>query len=206
MILKKKIPHLVLASTSKYRAEILQRLQIRFTVEKPDADETPLDHESPAATAERLAVLKARSVQRLCGGHQSALTETLIIGSDQVADLNGRQLGKPGTRERAVEQLRLMRGQLVIFHTALALLNANTGRLQSIVVPTTVQLRQYSDDEIIYYLDHEDALDCAGSAKSEGLGAALIARMTSDDPTALIGLPLLALIDMLSAEGVQVLQ
>ena len=123
-----------------------------------------------------------------------------------MADLNGTQIGKPGTRERAVAQLQSMRGQSLVFHTALALINAKTGVLQSAVVPTTVVFRNVSDTEINFYLDHENALDCAGSAKSEGLGAALIAKMTSDDPTALIGLPLLALVAMLKNEGVEVLE
>ncbi len=131
--------------------------------------------------------------------------QALIIGSDQVADLDGRQIGKPGTRERAREQLRTMRGRTLLFHTALALVNVASGREQLRVVPTTVCFRPYSDNEIEYYLDHESALDCAGSAKSEGLGAALIASMSSEDPTALVGLPLLSLVEMLSAEGLQVL-
>ena len=193
--MKKKI---ILASTSRYRAELLGRLQLTFDTVRPDADETPLAGETPAATALRLAVLKAHSVA-------SRFPETLIIGSDQVADLGGSQIGKPGTRERASAQLRSMRGQTLVFHTALALLDATSGRVQSRIVPTIVKFRIYSDAEIETYLDRESALDCAGSAKSEGLGAALIASMASDDPTALIGLPLLALVDMLAAEGVKVL-
>jgi septum formation protein len=195
LILKKKI---VLASTSIYRAELLGRLQLPFETVRPDADETPVVGETPAATALRLALLKARSVAR-------RFPDTLIIGSDQVADLAGSHIGKPGTRDRAREQLRRMRGQTLIFHTAVALLDAASGREQGRIVATTVQFRVFSDAQIEIYLDREPALDCAGSAKSEGLGAALIAKMNSDDPTALIGLPLLSLIDMLAAEGVAVL-
>ncbi len=195
LILKKKI---ILASTSRYRAELLARLQLAFETARPDVDETPLPEETPASTALRLAHLKAHSIA-------TRFPQSLIIGSDQVADLDGRQIGKPGTRERARAQLVSMRGRTLVFHTALALLDAASGREQSRIVPTTVRFRTYSDVEIENYLDRESALDCAGSAKSEGLGAALIASMTSEDPTALIGLPLLALIDMLTAEGVQVL-
>ena len=195
LILKKKI---VLASTSSYRADLLGRLQLPFETVRPDADETPISGEAPDATALRLAVRKARSV-----AHR--FPDALIIGSDQVADLAGTQIGKPGTRERAREQLRSIRGHTLMFHTALALLNTASGHEQSRIIPTTVKFRVYSDAEIESYLEREAALDCAGSAKSEGLGAALIASMTSDDPTALIGLPLLALIDMLDAEGVKVL-
>ncbi len=200
LILKKKI---ILASTSRYRAELLQRLQLPFTVVKPDVDETPLYGESPGVTALRLAVLKAKSVASELEG---ALTDTLIIGSDQVADLNGTQIGKPGTREQAFAQLKNMRAKTLIFQTALAVVDAKSSRVQSRIVPTTVLFRDFSDAEIHYYLDHENALDCAGSAKSEGLGAALMAQMNSDDPTALIGLPLLALVEMLSTEGVKILQ
>lgn len=195
MILKKKI---ILASTSRYRAALLDRLQLAYIVCKPDVDETAHVGESPKATALRLACEKAQSVA-------SQFPDALIIGSDQVLDCAGSQLGKPGTRERAYAQLQLLRGKTVIFQTALALLNSATGQIQSRVVPTEVTLRMYSDAAIHNYLDREDALDCAGSAKSEGLGAALIARMQSDDPTALIGLPLLALIDMLALEGVEIL-
>ncbi len=198
MILKIKI---ILASTSRYRADLLKRLQIPFDAAKPAIDESPHSGESPAETALRLAIAKALVVAD--APHQAA--GTLVIGSDQVADLNGTQLGKPGTRENAIVQLQAMRGQTVIFHTAVALVHAGTRRIRSRVVPTEVTFRNYSDREIENYLDREDALDCAGSAKSEGLGAALISRMTSDDPTALIGLPLLALVDMLAEENVRVL-
>lgn len=198
MILKIKI---ILASTSRYRADLLKRLQIPFDVAKPAIDESPNAGESPAETALRLAIVKALVV----ADAPNHAADTLIIGSDQVADLNGKQLGKPGTRENAMVQLQAMRGQTVIFHTAVALVHAGSRRIYSRIVPTEVTFRDYSDYEIENYLDREDALDCAGSAKSEGLGAALISRMTSDDPTALIGLPLLALMDMLAEENIRVL-
>ena len=216
MILKIKI---ILASTSRYRAELLTRLQIPFAIVKPAVDEAFLPGESPAATALRLSIAKAIVVAESISAYSTnaasshdidypdypKLTSTLIIGSDQVADLNGQQLGKPGLRDRAKEQLQAMRGQTVIFHTALAVVHFETRRTQSLIEPTKVTFRNYSDNEIENYLDRENALDCAGSAKSEGLGAALISRMTSNDPTALIGLPLLALTEMLAKEGYRVL-
>ena len=195
MILKKKI---VLGSTSVYRAQLLTRLGLDFESVRPDADETPLEGELPAATALRLSIAKALSLRR-------TFPHTLVIGADQVADQNGVAIGKPGTRERARAQLSQMRGQTLVFQSGIALLNTDTGRMQSRVVPTTVHFREYSTQEIDNYLDRESALDCAGSAKSEGLGIALIASMQSDDPTALVGLPLIALTDMLLAEGVSVL-
>lgn len=198
MILKIKI---ILASTSRYRADLLKRLQIPFDVAKPAIDESPRGGENPADTALRLAIAKALVVADAC----NQTGDTLVIGSDQVADLNGRQLGKPGSRENAMMQLQAMCGQTVIFHTAVALVHTESRRIQSRIVATEVAFRHYSKREIENYLDREDALDCAGSAKSEGLGAALISRMTSDDPTALIGLPLIALIDMLAEENIRVL-
>lgn len=191
---------LVLASTSRYRAELLNRLQIPYAMVSPECNEAPLIGESCAETAARLAAAKARA-----GAVRSGLATGLVIGSDQVADLEGTALGKPVTRENAIRQLQKMRGKRVVFHTGIALLNIGNGRLQQAVVPTTVTMREYSDQAISHYLDRENALDCAGSAKSEGLGAALIASMTSDDPSALVGLPLLTLITMLAAEGVEVL-
>lgn len=192
---------IILASTSRYRADLLKRLQIPFDVAKPAIDESPHAGENPADTALRLAIAKALVV----ADAPNHAADTLIIGSDQVADLNGKQLGKPGTRENAMVQLQAMRGQTVIFHTAVALVHAGSRRIYSRIVPTEVTFRDYSDHEIENYLDREDALDCAGSAKSESLGAALISRMASDDPTALIGLPLLALMDMLAQENIRVL-
>jgi septum formation protein len=201
MILNNKFHKpLVLASTSRYRAELLGRLMLTFTTIAPKTDEAALLGESCEALAKRLSIAKAVAGARACG-----LEDGLVIGSDQVADLNGVALGKPGNVENAMKQLQQMRGQTVIFHTALSLHDVASGRVQSAVVPTTVVMRDYTDSEITYYLAHENALDCAGSAKSEGLGAALIARMSSDDPTALVGLPLLALCRMLHNEGLQVL-
>jgi septum formation protein len=195
LILKKKI---ILGSTSRYRAELLGRLGLDFASVSPETDETPLAGELPAATALRLAIAKARSLRE-------RFQNALIIGADQVADVNGTAIGKPGTRENAIEQLRQMRGQKLIFHSGLALLNTATGQIHSRIVATTVRFREYSNEEIENYLDRENALDCAGSAKSEGLGIALIVSMQSDDPTALVGLPLIALIEMLRVEGVSVL-
>ena len=195
MILKKKI---VLGSTSIYRAQLLARLGIDFVSANPDASELPLEGELPAATALRLAIAKARSLQQ-------KFPNSLLIGADQVADLNGIAIGKPGTRELAIKQLQQMRGQTLLFHSGLALLDTASGRIQSRIVATTVRFREYSPQEMENYLNRENALDCAGSAKSEGLGIALIASMQSDDPTALIGLPLIVLINMLQVEGVSVL-
>jgi septum formation protein len=196
LILKKKI---VLASTSRYRAELLARLQINFETVKPDCDEAPLAGETPAETAVRLALAKAMSVK-------NAVPNALIVGSDQVAELDGLAIGKPGTRPRARAQLQAMRGKRVVFHTGIAVLDtADKNKAISRLVPTSVTFRHVSDDEIDAYLDREDALDCAGSAKSEGLGIALISSMTSDDPTALVGLPLIALTDMLRELDYQVL-
>lgn len=186
---------LVLASTSAHRRTLLERLTIPFAVARPDTDETPLPGETPAATAERLAAEKARAVAR-------DWPDALIIGSDQVAHMGNEVFGKPGTEARAVEQLQRMSGQTVIFHTALALLNTRSGHIQVEGVPTSVRFRTLGDDEIRRYVAKERPLDCAGSAKSEGLGIALLDALSGDDPTALIGLPLIALCRMLRAEGV----
>ena len=186
---------LILASTSQFRRELLTRLQIPFSTVAPDADETPLADESPAATAERLSELKARAVA-------ARHPDSLIIGSDQVAHIGSQRFGKPGRRENAIAQLRAMRGNTVIFHTGLCLLNTQTGKLQLKGIPTEVRFRDLTDQEIERYLDREDALNCAGSAKSEGLGIALLEYMRGDDPNALIGLPLIELSRMLRAEGV----
>jgi septum formation protein len=185
---------LILASTSQFRRELLTRLQIPFTAVAPDADETALPGESPAQTAERLSELKARAVADL---HPNSL----IIGSDQVAYMGSQRFGKPGRRENAIVQLQAMRGNTVIFHTGLCLLNTQTGCCQVTGVPTEVRFRSLSDSEIERYLDREDALSCAGSAKSEGLGISLLDYMRGDDPNALVGLPLIALSRMLRAEG-----
>ncbi|HEY3433528.1 MAG TPA: Maf family nucleotide pyrophosphatase [Rhodocyclaceae bacterium] len=191
--------HLILASTSIFRRELLSRLQIPFETKAPETDETPLPNEAPADTAERLAVAKAQAVAK-------NFPEALIIGSDQVAYLDHHEqqrFGKPGTRENAIKQLRAMSGKTVIFHTGLCLYNAATGRSHVRGVPTEVRFRELSDAEINRYLDKEDALNCAGSAKSEGLGISLLEYMRGDDPNALVGLPLIALCDMLRAEGLE---
>lgn len=191
-------PPLVLASTSRYRRELLARLRIPFDVRAPDVDETALPGERARDTALRLAQLKARTVAPTCTG-------ALVIGSDQVATVDGECLGKPGSHEKAVSQLRAMRGRCVTFHTAVALLNAATGALQLEEVPTAVYFRDCSNDEIERYLAAERPYDCTGSAKIEGLGIALVERMVSDDPSALMGLPLMRLTTMLKREGVAIL-
>jgi septum formation protein len=190
---------LVLASTSRYRRELLSRLHMPFEVAAPDVDETPLPAESPSATALRLSVLKAQAVAR-------QFPNALIIGSDQVLMLDDEQLGKPGNYENALAQLRKMSGKAMVFHTALTLLNSRTGHAQTRDVPTVVHIRRLSDAQIEAYLKKEEPYDCAGSAKSESLGIALMERMDSPDPTALIGLPLMALTEMLMNEGVDVLK
>ena len=187
---------LVLASTSAYRKMLLERLHLPFDTDRPETDEAPLPGEAPAATAERLAAEKARAVA-------ARWPDALIIGSDQVAYLGSEVFGKPGTEARAIAQLQRMRGQTVVFHTALAVLNTRTGHLQVEGVPTQVRFRNLSDAEIRRYVAKEQPLDCAGSAKSEGLGISLLEALSGDDPTALIGLPLIALSRMLRAEGLE---
>lgn len=189
---------LILASSSPYRRELLSRLQIPFTVQSPGIDETPMAGEAPEQTALRLAQAKARKVAE-------AYPAALIIGCDQVATLDGLQLGKPLTHDNAVKQLALMRGRSVIFHSALCLYNASNQQMQAEVVPFTVTFRNLSDAQIENYLQKEQPYQCAGSAKSEGLGIAVIASMQGDDPNALIGLPLIRLIDMLAQQGVTVI-
>jgi len=189
---------IVLASTSPFRRELLGRLGLPFETTSPDTDESPLPGETPEATALRLSEAKARAV---ADRHPGAL----IIGSDQVAVLDGRIYGKPGTHERAVEQLRTMRGRTVNFFTGLCLYNAATGTARVRGIPTLVSFRDLTDAEIENYLRREQPYNCAGSAKSEGLGIAVIARMQGDDPNALVGLPLIALCDLLREEGVAVL-
>ncbi|MBI3141097.1 MAG: septum formation inhibitor Maf [Rhodocyclales bacterium] len=189
-------PRLVLASTSIYRRELLARLQIPFETAGPEVDESELPGESPVATAERLSVAKAKAVA-------GRFPDALIIGSDQVACIGEQRFGKPHTRERAIAQLRSMRGKTVIFHTGLCLYNSASGRVQLAGVPTEVGFRSLTDGEIERYLDREQPYHCAGSAKSEGLGIALLEHMRGDDPNALVGLPLIALCAMLRAEGLQ---
>lgn len=186
---------LVLASTSAYRRALLERFGLPFVTARPEVDETPLPGETPPATANRLAIAKARAVAE---DHADAL----IIGSDQVAHLGDEVFGKPGTVERAIAQLQRMRGKTVVFHTALALVNTRSGAMRTDSVPTRVVFRDLSDAEIVRYVEKERPLDCAGSAKSEGLGITLLESLSGDDPTALVGLPLIALARMLRAEGV----
>ncbi len=185
---------LVLGSTSRYRRELLERLNLPFEVAAPDVDETPLPGEAPRDLALRLALAKARAVAQQHPG-------AVVIGSDQVADLAGEPLGKPGQHERAVQQLRQMRGQTVVFQTAVAVVCADSGFEQVELAPVEVRFRALSDEEIERYLRAEQPYDCAGSAKSEGLGIALLDAIFSDDPTALIGLPLIRTCRMLRAAG-----
>lgn len=189
-------PLLVLASTSIYRSELLKRLQIPFVIAAPEVDETPLHNESARLTSQRLAQLKAHAVAE-------NYPNALIIGSDQVALLNGQQLGKPMNHENAVRQLQAMRGKTTTFYTALTLLNSKTGRMQTEVAENHVTLLPLSDAEIEGYLRKEQPYHCAGSFKSEGLGIALMSAMSGDDPNALIGLPLILLIQMLRHENIQ---
>ncbi|MBZ0092269.1 MAG: Maf family protein [Burkholderiales bacterium] len=189
---------LILGSTSPYRRELLARLKIPFSVASPDVDESPLPGELPQETAHRLSIAKAQAVGCLNPA-------ALIIGSDQVASLDNIQLGKPLTHANAVKQLSMMRGRSVVFHTAVCLYNSASGNVQSRIVPFEVAFRRLSDDQIENYLRKEQPYNCAGSAKSEGLGIALIEKMSGDDPNSLIGLPLIALIDMLQNEGVAVI-
>jgi septum formation protein len=198
------IPRLILASSSAYRRELLARLQLPFEAMAPDIDETPQPGETPEATALRLARDKAGAIARLHPG-------ALVIGSDQVATLDGAQIGKPGSHARALEQLRTMRGRRVVFHTALCLWDgrreaSHSASLDSAVqlenVQTCVTFRDLPDAELDAYLRIEQPYDCAGSAKNEGLGIAILERIDSTDPTALTGLPLIALTGMLRRAGV----
>lgn len=189
---------IVLASTSLYRRQLLSTLQIPFVTANPEVDEAPLAGEDARQTSLRLAEMKARAVS-------CRFPAALIIGSDQVALLNGVQLGKPLTHANAVRQLQAMRGNTVTFHTALSLLDASTGEAQTDVVETRVKFRPLSDEQIEHYLCKEQPYHCAGSAKSEGLGIALIERIEGSDPNALIGLPLILLVDMLEKQGVKVI-
>ena len=189
---------LILASSSIYRRELLTRLQLPFTCISPEVDEISLANELPQETALRLAQLKAKKVSL---SHPNAL----IIGCDQVATLDNIQLGKPLNHANASKQLRMMRGREVVFHSALCLYNPITGNMQAEVVPYLVQFRDLSDAQIENYLTKEQPYNCAGSAKSEGLGIAIIEKMTGEDPNALIGLPLIKLVSMLKNENISVI-
>ena len=188
-------PRLILASTSRYRRELLTRLRLPFEVESPDVDETPGADEQPPALARRLALAKAQAVA-------ARAPDAIVIGSDQVADLDGRCIGKPGTHARATQQLRSMSGRTVVFHTAVAVLSRAAAFAGSVVVPVTVRFRSLTDPEIERYLRAEEPYDCAGSAKCETLGIALLEAIESDDPTALIGLPLIRTCDLLRRAGI----
>jgi septum formation protein len=189
---------LVLASTSRYRRALLQRLGLAFETDDPRADESPLAGESPRDSALRLSVLKARSV---APSHPDAL----IVGSDQVASCDGERVGKPGNRENALRQLGAMSGRSASFDTAVSVLDARDGTVRSRLVPCRVDFRTLSRGTIERYLDREQPYDCAGSAKSEGLGIALIERIETNDPTSLAGLPLIALTELLAESGLPVL-
>jgi septum formation protein len=189
---------LILGSTSVYRRELLGRLRIPFSVESPQVDESPLPGELPAALACRLALAKAQAVA-------ARFPEAVVIGSDQVADLDGQALGKPGNHARAVLQLRQMSGKVVVFQTAIAVVCLASGFCQEALAPVKVTFRDLSGAEIENYLQAEQPYDCAGSAKSEGLGIALLERIDNDDPTALIGLPLIRTAALLRAAGIDLL-
>lgn len=193
------MPPLILGSTSRYRRELLQRLRLPFEVMAPHVDETPLPGEAPAALAQRLALAKARAVATL-------RPDAVVIGSDQVADLDGAPIGKPGTHERATMQLRRLSGREAIFQTAVAVVHQSNGFESSLLAPVRVRFRSLTDAEIDHYLRLEEPYDCAGSAKSETLGIALLASIDSDDPTALVGLPLIRTCALLRAAGIDPLQ
>jgi septum formation protein len=189
---------IVLGSTSPYRRELLSRLRVEFEVAAPEVDESPKPGEAPREIALRLAIAKARAVA-------AKFPDAAVIGSDQVADLGGEPLGKPGTHERAVGQLRRMRGEMVVFQTAVAVVCRSTGFEQVDLAPVRVRFRDLGDEEIEAYLRAERPYDCAGSARSEGLGIALLESIESDDPSALVGLPLIRTCRMLRAAGVRIL-
>ena len=195
---KANTQRIILGSSSIYRKKLLQRLKIPFDIVSPRINESPLFNELPKETALRLAEAKARAVAE-------SYSQALIIASDQVAVLGDLRLGKPLNHVNATEQLRLIRGKEVVFYTALCLLNSNTDRLQMRIIPYYLKFRYFSDQQIEDYLLKERPYYCAGSAKSEGLGIALIEQMTGEDPNALIGLPLIALIDMLANEGITII-
>jgi septum formation protein len=190
--------HIILGSTSVYRRELMNRLRIPFNVQAPNVDETARSDESPLQLAQRLALAKAHAVAQ-------KFPESVVIGSDQVADLEGLALGKPGNFERATVQLRQMRGKTVVFHTAVAVVCHATGFVAQDCASVNVVFRDLSDAEITAYLLAETPYDCAGSAKSEGLGIALLSSIDSDDPTALVGLPLIRTCIMLRAAGINLL-
>jgi septum formation protein len=192
-------PELILASTSRYRRELLERLRLPFRALSPETDETALPGEAPAALAERLALAKARALAR-------RFPDAVVIGADQVADVDGSALGKPGDHARAVAQLRAMSGRTIVFQTALAVVREATGFAEVRRVPVPVRFRRLDDAEIEFYLRTEQPYDCAGAAKCETLGIALLEAIESDDPTALIGLPLITTCALLRAAGLDPLR
>ena len=192
------LPALYLASTSKYRQQLLAKLTTRFLTARPEVDETPLANESAEQLVRRLAIAKAQAIA-------AGLNAGLVIGSDQVALFNNDIIGKPHTAENALAQLRRFSGNTVTFLTGLALVNAQSGNIQVIAEPFNVSFRSLTDAEIMAYIDKEQPLDCAGSFKSEGLGISLFSKLSGDDPNSLIGLPLIRLNQMLLNEGVNVL-
>ena len=191
-------PTLILASTSAYRRELLERLRIPFDVVRPEVDEAPFANEAPQDTARRLSLAKAQAVA-------NRFPHSVVIGSDQVADLNGQALGKPGNHERAVMQLTRMSSHVVLFHTAVSALRMDRGISQTLCACARVKFRELGRAEIEAYLLAEQPYDCAGSAKSEGLGIALLESIESDDPTTLVGLPLMRTASLLRAAGVRIL-
>ncbi len=188
------VPHLILASTSRYRRELLERLRLPFDVVSPEVDETPLPDEAPSTLALRLARAKADAVA-------AQYPRAIVIGSDQVADLDGQTIGKPLTHERAQQQLRRMSGRAVTFQTAVAVVRRNAGYARALLAPVRVQFRELGEAQIERYLRTEQPYDCAGSARSEALGIALLSSIESDDPTALVGLPLIRTCTLLREAG-----
>ncbi len=192
-------PRLILASTSRYRRELLERLRLPFEVMSPGVDEAARAGESPAALATRLALTKALAVA-------ADAADAVVIGSDQVAELDGQAIGKPGSHERAVEQLKMMSGRRVVFHTAVAVVRRDRGFERALLAPVSVVFRHLARDEIERYLHLDTPYDCAGGAKSEALGVALLQSIDSDDPTALIGLPLIRTCMLLREAGLDPLR
>jgi 7-methyl-GTP pyrophosphatase len=190
----KSSPRLILGSTSRYRRALLERLRLPFSVHAPAVEETPGPEEKPDSLALRLALAKARNVAE-------AHPDAIVIGSDQVADLDGHSIGKPGTHERALEQLQAMSGRSVVFQTAVAVICRSSGFERALLAPVTVRFRRLGPDEIEHYLRTEQPYDCAGSAKCETLGIALLEKIESDDPTALVGLPLIRTCRLLREAG-----
>jgi len=191
-----KYPPIILASTSKYRSELLNKLRMPFETANPAVDETPLTGESPVAIASRLALAKSRAIT-------APFPNTLVIGSDQVASIDNRVIGKPGNMDRAIEQLTLSSGRCVEFHTAVSVTDIDGGKSLSQLETTRVYFRALSHAQIVRYLEADRPFDCAGSFKAEGLGITLFQKIESRDPSALVGLPLIALVEMLTTFGVE---